>query len=118
MECPECRVEIGRAKYCGCGWKMQKRMKDEPRPFVQCAHMACNTSATVYLKMPTGWANLCIPHYEQHFTDKAHATCEKLGLQTVSQKRAWVKDAIAKLSRKWTPDYQREPGEDWGEPQS
>jgi len=112
-ECPKCHSEIADATYCGCGWKRRKEAKQaEVELLVECAHFSCLQRAKVKIKTTTGWANLCIPHYEEHFRMKAVVTCETLGLHTVGQKRAWVRDAVGKLAQKWAPPYNREPGED------
>lgn len=113
-ECVKCGSEIGTANYCGCGWKRSKATKNEPRQFIQCAHMACNTSAIVKIKTPTGWANFCEPHYGDYYLNQAEETCRKLGLTTTAEKRLWVRGAVKKLVAKWTPDYNRprDPGDD------
>ena len=115
--CPRCDAEIGNtAVACRCGWKERAaKTKDEPVVFMQCAHMGCNISAICRVKTPTGWADFCLSHYEKFYTDKAYATCEKLGLFTVEQKRAWVREQMRALASKWRPNYNREPGEDLDE---
>ena len=114
MECPKCHAEISDATYCGCGWKKPKAkaVAEEPELLAECAYTACQTRAKVKIKVTTGWANLCIHHYEEHYRLKALETCKTLGLHTTEQRRAWVKAAVAKLAAKWRPGYLRQPGED------
>jgi hypothetical protein len=117
--CPRCDGDIGElAIACRCGWKERGNYskKDEPAIFMQCAHMGCNTSAICRVKTKTGLADFCILHYEQFYTDKASATCERLGLRTTKQKRELVRKTVKELSRNFTPDYNRQPGQDWDEP--
>ena len=113
--CPRCDADIGdSAVACRCGWKERGKTakKDEFRQFMQCAHMGCNTSADVRLKTPTGWADFCRRHYDDFIQDRADAHCAKLGLHTVEQKKAWLRDN--KLTIKKVP-ITREPGEDLDE---
>ena len=118
MECPQCKATLhDGAKYCGCGWKGRgPKPSDEPELLIECAHEACQNRAKVKIRVPTGWANLCMAHYDSHFLMKANATCQELGLHTTEQKREWVRGAVDRLVRKWTPVYQREPGADYDEP--
>ena len=114
--CPKCNSEIADASYCGCGWRRAKaQVQDDPRPFVACAHDDCRYRARAKVKTPLGWANLCADHYEQKYLTEARTTCERLGLVTVDQRRAYVRAAMRKLAAKWEPVYQREPGEDLDE---
>ena len=110
--CPECNSTIGaNATYCGCGWGRKKKfdhgVPDEPR--APCAHESCGRLSTVKIHTPTGWANLCLPHYQDHFLIAGTRKCVQLGLNTVAEKRKWVLDHM--------PDFrirrpEREPGED------
>ena len=77
--------------------------------------MACGYDAKVKIKTERGWSNLCIKHYDDYYLDQAQATCKRLGLDTVEQQREYVRNAVRKLVNKWTPVYQREPGEDLDE---
>jgi len=115
--CPRCDADIGdSAVACRCGWKERAvKKQDEPAVFMQCAHMGCNTSAICRVKTPTGWADFCMMHYERFYEEKAHATSDRLGLFTVEQKRAWVREQMRTLAGKWRPNYNREPGEDLDE---
>jgi hypothetical protein len=62
-----------------------------------------------------GWANLCLPHYEDHFRIQATKKCNELGLDTVEKKRAWVLEKSKTVFKRFpiqTPVIEREPGED------
>ena len=107
MECPDCKSEIGNARYCGCGWqKPSKRDRDEPLPMVNCVYADCLKPAIMREKTPTGWANLCHFHMMQRHHDRAEKYCADRGLDTVAKKRAYV---LNLLKRK-TPTIQPEPG--------
>ena len=108
MKCPECKNELGStAYYCPCGWQKRKS-----NPFVNvaravvCAHEDCRTPAILRIKVPTGWANLCDAHYDQHFLNQGKATCERLGLDTVAKQRAYFLEKSRNMFK------MREPGED------
>ena len=79
-----------------------------------CAHESCQHRAVVKIQTPTGWANLCMFHYDEHYRIGALDYCDALGLHTIEQRREWVRGEVKKLVAKWTPDYnrQREPGDD------
>ena len=106
--CPRCGAAIGEAAIaCRCGWKDRetKGRPAEPELTVECAHMECQHRAKVKIRTKTGWANLCMFHYDEHYRLKALATCEALGLHTTEQRREWTRNAIQKLVQKWTPNY-------------
>ena len=107
--CPDCGQEIGRATYCGCGWGKKRPEKHtgyvEPDR-VKCAYDICFRTAKLKVMTPTGWANFCMEHYENHFKKQARETCENLGLVTLAQKKKYVKEKLAGIFRI------REPGED------
>jgi len=117
--CPECQSTLAaNATYCGCGWGRGKKGNaryEAPELLTECAHETCQHRAKVKIHTSTGYVNLCIFHYGEHFRVKALDTCAALGLNTIEQRRECVRDLIGKLVHKWTPDYQREPGEDWSE---
>lgn len=111
-ECPKCDAEIGNAAYCGCGWKRQKARIEQPSvPSVDCAFDGCGNSAKVKILVKTGWANLCVNHYEDHFRRESQKTCNRLGLDTVEKKRKWVQENKRGLKR-FTDAPMREPSED------
>ena len=113
MECPECKIEIGKSSYCGCGWRKPKS-QTSPEPLrIECAHESCQYRAIVKIHTLAGWANLCRFHYDQHYTDAARKRCELLGLNTVAQKREWVRQEMKTLYAKLAQSQPlREPGED------
>ena len=113
MQCPDCKNEIKNSNYCGCGW----RKPSPPVPYaererVKCCYDVCNRSAVLKVRTPTGWANLCMIHYDEHHQRQADETCRALGLQTVQQKREWVRRKMRELRDRMRPDYMREPGQD------
>ena len=67
MECPKCDAEIGRANYCGCGWKNKKPDAKEPELLVECCRQGCPNRAKVKILVDAGWDNLCLDHYDQHW---------------------------------------------------
>lgn len=111
-ECPQCNSEIGRATFCGCGWKKYAKYKPGAAAYpndpdrVKCAHDGCFITAKVKIHTKFGWANLCMEHYEQHYVAQGRATCKRLGLDTPAQQRAYVRNCLKRLYR------QREPGDD------
>lgn len=111
-ECPKCGSEIGRATYCGCGWRGRKQVVDNSQDlhanaFVDCAHQECRLPAMCKIQTKTGWASLCKKHYDQHFADEAHANLDKYGLaklpdestaEHVSRMRDFVKAGFKKIA--------------------
>lgn len=92
-DCPECGTALGElATYCGCGWGREKTGKpvSEPMPFIQCSYMACQARAMVRDKD----LNYCVYHYEQTQRSAGEETCQRLGLKTGAEKRAWVMDKL------------------------
>lgn len=85
-ECPKCGADLTNPKSCGaCGWKPRTRKelaeaKDAPPEHIPCAYMACDVSAIIRERMPTGWASLCLQHYEAHYRDQAEKRMVELGL--------------------------------------
>lgn len=113
-DCPKCKCEIGNASYCGCGWKKPKgsigdRVDAAPIP---CARIGCETPATERVKTPSGWTNYCRKDADAYHRAGAEENCERLGLKTVAEMRAYVlgKVRIEALRRIF-----REPGQDDGE---
>jgi len=114
MECPKCKVEIGRSTYCGCGWsKKFVEPSGQYNPLFPCAHLVCGENAYVKVLTPTGWATFCDHHYSAHFLDKAEKTCKLLNLNSVKEKREWVNKRMKFLYAKLAANKAlREPGED------
>lgn len=110
--CPECGSALGRyARYCGCGWGKPKKGERQPDlPRVECCFAGCIHLAKVKLKTPTGWANMCAGHYEEFTLKRALETCKRLGLTSVPQMKAWVRQEKKKGIARDVP--LREPGED------
>lgn len=80
------------AKACKCGWKLP----NAGPLHCPCAHETCPTPAIVKLKTTTGWANLCEPHYEAHFTAHAKRNFTALGLDRWSDES--LKDWRSRVS--------------------
>lgn len=90
-----------------------KAVADEPRPFRFCAHMGCGTEALIAQKTPTGWANLCYPHYLDYHTAEARKSNEANGIYTTEQCRAnCLRLAGVLVKRLKTLPAEREPGQD------
>lgn len=70
MECPDCKSEIGKSTYCGCGWKTVERLADErgeEKPRTKCEAGDCVSRAKVKTKISDGsLKNLCLNHYYQN----------------------------------------------------
>jgi hypothetical protein len=118
-ECPKCGSEVGNAGYCGCGWKRKAIVKGGDKPpeqTVKCCHDICFNDAKVKIKTHTGWANLCMRHYDDHYQKQSEEYCNALGLTTTEQRRAWVKQQINRLAKKYTRYVPKsEPGADYEE---
>lgn len=115
-ECPSCRIEIGSSSYCGCGWKRKAMVSaDKPQEqTVKCCYDVCFLGAKVKIKTKTGWANMCLRHYDEYHQQQSEDYCAALGLNTTEQRRAWFRDQVNRLSNKFTR-YAREPGSDFEE---
>lgn len=116
-ECPDCHSPLGaNATYCGCGWgRLAKGGKSQPEePRTQCAYMACPKRAILKVKVAThAWSNFCYDHYQAHYQAQAEETCERLGLKTPAQMRAYfLQNARRLVNRVTAQDEAREPGED------
>jgi hypothetical protein len=77
---------------------------------VPCAHQGCTTDATLKLHLPTGWANVCRPHAEQHWQREADQFNRVNGLDTREKQLAFIAGKLASLKLKGLP--MREPGQD------
>lgn len=76
-----------------------------------CAHETCSSYAWVKIPTKTGWANLCMTHYEQHYGVLGYEAMKAHGLERMGDEthQEWRKRVIAywsELARK-APMYQR-----------
>lgn len=112
-ECPECKTEIGRAAYCGCGWKRHAKAKAPIQgPRADCGYEGCGREAMCKIHTKTGWLNVCEDHYRIYHHAKAEEYCKNLGLDTIAKKRAHFREQIKQLTSRIRPQYMREPGQD------
>lgn len=80
---------------------------------VRCAHDICTKTAVTRLPLKTGWANLCLVHYERHIQEGADEFCRDNGLVTVEQKIAYCKAKIGGIGKGiQIPALDRQPGQD------
>ena len=98
----------------------KKQYVDTPRAFVQCAPMACQTGAIVYVKTRTGWADFCEKHARDYHQAEAEEYLVSVGLekrpdetreQHIERMRTWIKKKVKAGLFKRIP-VSREPGED------
>jgi hypothetical protein len=47
---------------------------------IPCAHQTCGQSAMCRVKLSTGWAKLCLYHYEAHFGEQGKKAMQEHGL--------------------------------------
>ena len=80
MECPKCKSTLhNTATSCGCGWG--KKSYDQVHvEHINCSHDGCFLSAKVKIQTKTGWAKLCLKHYEEHYANEAIANLAQRGL--------------------------------------
>lgn len=96
-DCPRCSEPLFSPSSCRCGWRARTRRESghstEPPPHVPCAHQDCRESALCRIQTPTGWANLCMPHYERHFAriGDAALTAHGLDKQQEETREEWKK---------------------------
>lgn len=109
-QCPKCSVDLpDGASTCACGWRKRGTRAALPaRKPVQCAHEGCPTDATLALRMPTGWANLCRGHAECHWQREADEFVQRMGLDTLQKKRQFINDRLAGIGR-------ARPSKEWAE---
>lgn len=76
---------------------MARKIADNAKDFhadaaVNCAHESCNIPAMYKIHTKTGWANLCIPHYDKHFADQAIESLDKYGMAKLAgeSRPEWV----------------------------
>ena len=81
IDCPACGHPLGTyAKFCGCGWRRVETTDTNQRRGTDCAHEGCPNLAQIRQRTPTGWANLCDPHYIAFHRARAAAWCHEHGL--------------------------------------
>lgn len=75
-----------------------QRSTEKPPEHVPCAHETCSIPAKCRIRLPTGWANLCLPHYQRHFEILADRNLKALGLD---QKPGEAKSEHVTRMREW-----------------
>lgn len=85
---------------------MPKKKLEAPvqYPQVDCCHQGCSNPAILKLKTNYGWANLCKKHYELYFTIRAEQTCQRLGLNSIEQRKAWVRENARNFVKRYQTD--------------
>lgn len=68
-----------------------------PRPSVSCAYELCMRGAIVRL----GPSNLCKAHYAFKFEAEAEEFCDRMGLRTITEKRAWCAEKMRGFGKAW-----------------
>lgn len=73
--------------------------------------MGCNVGAKVNVKTPTGYANLCMGHYDSKALSDAKAWLADRGLETMAEQRSfWRKQVeILKAGQTDYRGWQRNP---------
>lgn len=107
--CPDCGSNLGpSAIKCRCGWRV---VSVAPQFLSECAHMGCNVGAKVNVKTPTGYANLCMGHYDSKALSDAKAWLADRGLETMAEQRSfWRKQVeILKAGQTDYRGWQRNP---------
>lgn len=100
-DCPRCNEPLFSPSSCRCGWRARVRNERNTSvtapEYVPCAHEGCRESARCRIKVPTGWANLCLPHYEQHFARIGDAAMTEYGLDKLQDetRAEWKKRVFA-----------------------
>lgn len=91
---------------------VRKYAPDNSRDFhanahVQCAYEGCNDSSMVKIKAATGWANMCMRHYDAHFAQQAAKNLRKWGMERfedepkadhIARMREFVKTGFKRMS--------------------
>ena len=63
MICERCKRRLKPdAIACICGWTLAAAKP--PSVGIQCAHSDCSINAKIRVWTRTGWANVCLVHYE------------------------------------------------------
>ena len=94
--CPKCSraIPFEATTHKACGWNADSSVQKKP-----CAHTDCTEPAILSRKLSTGWANLCKKHDLFHVQLEANEFCERQGLYTIDQKRAWIKEKMAQFGK-------------------
>lgn len=93
--CPECKAKLSPlAEACRCGWE-----KSSGPVTYSCAHTTCQKKAIARIETQTGWANVCIGHYEKYYLQKAQQKCADMGLLTAEMCREWIRKNGIKVKR-------------------
>lgn len=71
--------------------------REDVQPAIPCAHEDCQQYAVVNLRLKTGWAKLCMPHYEQHFAREGDKVTTAHGLDKLPEetREEWRKRVFA-----------------------
>lgn len=100
-DCPRCGDYLADPRVCrACGWKTRtrsERKSDEPLEHVPCAYFGCGESARCKVQMPTGWASLCLKHYELYYARVGDAAMTANGLDKLPEETRdeWRKRVFA-----------------------
>lgn len=103
----------------------------KPLPYIQCAYQGCPNGATVRVRKPTGWAQMCEGHYANDNLRESKDYCLKNALISTEEKiahcralfrkprdpRAWMKNPKSEIARQYRDEVlrhvaERVPGED------
>lgn len=90
---------------------MARKVADNAKDFhadavLPCSHQDCRIPAMCRIKTKTGWANMCNKHYDQYYSDQAHASLDKYGLakqfdetnaEHVARMREFVRQGFKKI---------------------
>ena len=82
-----------RAYKCRCGWKEQA-VSERSVSFVDCAHFGCDSAAKVNVKTATGFANLCMAHYDAHHLERAKSVLAGLGIETKDEQKSFWRNQV------------------------
>lgn len=107
MMCPKCRRRLrADAEVCLCGWASAASSSQQSGR-AECAHFGCVQTAMIAQRTRSGWANLCLSHYEAHHTAEAQRKLALLGLDTREKQTAYWREQVeilrsgAKNYRTW-----------------
>ena len=79
--------------------------RDDLPPVIPCAHETCGESAMCRVKTPTGWAKLCLTHYDAYYREQGRKAMREYGLErkegvSHAEWKATVMEAWKELSKK------------------